>query len=61
MGGSLLVGGENVFQLVPVFVQRVVDVDDLAAGVAKYHIGALFNQCANDDIGAGEFHAIILS
>ena len=54
-------GGENVFQLVPVFVQRVVDVDDLAAGVAKYHIGALFNQCAYDDIGAGEFHAIILS
>ena len=61
MGGPLLVGGQHMLQLALVFVQGVIDVDDLAAGVAEDHIGALLDQSAHDDIRAGKYHVIILS
>ena len=54
-------GGEDVLQFVLIFVKGVINVDDLPAGIAKDHIHALFDQGANEDIGAGKKHSIILS
>ena len=54
-------GGEDVLQFVLIFVQGVINVDDLPAGIAEDDIHALFNQGANEDIGAGKKHSIILS
>ena len=61
VGSALFMGSKDVFQFPLIFVQGIVDIDDLTTGVAKDHVGALFNQCAYDDIGTGKFHAIILS
>ena len=61
VGSALFMGGKDVLQFPLILVQGIVDIDDLTTGVAKDHVGALFNQCAYDDIGTGKFHAIILS
>ena len=53
VGRALLVGGEDVAELVPVLVQGVVDVDDLPAGVAEDHLAALLDKCSDNDVSAG--------
>ena len=50
VGGSLLVGGEHVAQLVLVFVERVVDVDDLPARISKDDVAALLDKGPYDDV-----------
>ena len=53
MGRALLVSGEHMAQLILIFVKGIINIDDLAAGVAKDHIAALLDQCPHDDIGTG--------
>ena len=48
-------------QCVLILIQGVINVDDLPAGIAKNHVNALLNQGADEDIGAGKKHSIILS
>ena len=53
VGGPLLVGGQHVAQLVLVFVEGVVNVDDLPAGVAEDHLAALLDQCPDNNVSSG--------
>ena len=61
VGGPLLVGGEDVPELVLVFVQGIVDMDHLSAGVAENGCNALLNEGPDNNVRAGQFHGIILS
>ena len=56
MGGPLLVGGEDVPQLVLVLIEGVVDMDHLPAGVAEDGGDALLQQGPDNDVRAGQFH-----
>ena len=56
MGSPLLVGGEDVPQLVLVLIEGVVDMDHLPAGVAEDGGDALLQQGPDNDVRAGQFH-----
>ncbi len=55
MDGGLLVPDQDVFELL-VGVERVVDVEDGAAGIAEDVLDAFFFETADDDLRAGDFH-----
>ena len=56
VGGSLLVGGEYVLEFVPVFIQGIIDMDHLPAGIAEDGGDALLQQSPDHNVRAGQFH-----
>ena len=59
VGGSLLVGGEDVADSILVLVQLVVDIQDGTAGVAEDHVHTLLHQAFYDDSRTSVFHCSI--
>jgi hypothetical protein len=59
MDRGLLVPYQDVFQL-PGGIERVVDVEDCASGIAEDVLDAFFFKTADNDFRAGEFHIFFL-
>ena len=59
MGGSLLVGGEDVTNSIAMLVQLVVDIQDGSTRVTEDHVYTLLHQTFYDDSGTGIFHCKI--
>ena len=53
MGGPLFVGGQNMAQLVLIFVEGVIHVDDLPAGVPEHYLAPLLDQRPDHYVSSG--------
>ena len=56
MGGTLLVGGQDMGDLVFIVVKLIVEVEDGAAGITEDGVDMLFEQAFHQDLGAGHLH-----
>ena len=50
MGGSLLMSGQDMVNLVLILENGVINVDDLASGITEDRLAALLDERADDDI-----------
>ena len=50
VGGTLLMGCQNMSNAVAVLVKRIIDIEDCAARVAENRINALLDQCLHQNL-----------
>jgi hypothetical protein len=55
MGGTLLVGGEDMPDFVLIVIQLVIEVQDGTAGIAENGVHLLLQQALHDGLGGSDF------
>ena len=61
VGCALFVGGENVLDLAGISVQRVIHIEDRAAGIAENGVNTLFQQTLDQDLRTCHLHMSVNS